>query len=76
MVASLLQAIRAFVAEVRPAASTTSVRLDSRLDTDLGMGSITVAKLLVRVQELFEVGLPLRQKPEGGSPANYSRHKM
>jgi acyl carrier protein len=58
MVASLLQAIRELVAEVRPAASTSSVRLDSRLDTDLGLDSLAVAELLVRVEELFEVTLP------------------
>jgi acyl carrier protein len=58
MVASLLQAIRELVAEVRPAASTSPVRLDSRLDTDLGLDSLAVAELLVRVEELFEVTLP------------------
>jgi acyl carrier protein len=58
MVASLLQAIRELVAEVRPAASSSSVRLDSRLDTDLGLDSLAVAELLVRVEERFEVALP------------------
>ncbi len=57
-VASLLQALRELVAEVRPAVGTSSVRLDSRLDTDLGLDSLAVAELLVRVEELFDVALP------------------
>jgi acyl carrier protein len=58
MVASLLQAVRELVAEVRPAVPTSSVRVDSRLDSDLGLDSLAVAELLVRVEELFGVVLP------------------
>ncbi len=58
IVASLLQAVRELVVEVRPAALPSSVRLDSRLDSDLGLDSLAVAELLVRVEELFGVALP------------------
>jgi acyl carrier protein len=59
MVASLLQAVRELVAEVRPAASSgvSTVGLDSHLDSDLGLDSLSVAELLVRVEELFGVSL-------------------
>jgi acyl carrier protein len=58
MVASLLQAIRELVVEVRPAVPASSVRLEANLDTDLGLDSLAVAELLVRVEELFDVVLP------------------
>jgi 1-acyl-sn-glycerol-3-phosphate acyltransferase len=58
IVAALLQAIRELVAEARPAGAAPPVRLDSRLDTDLGLDSLAVAELLVRVGEVFDVALP------------------
>jgi acyl carrier protein len=68
MVASLLQAIRELVAEVRPAVTTPPVRLDSRLDSDLGLDSLAVAELLVRVEELFDVALPDESLASVGTP--------
>ena len=58
LVTSLLQVVQELVAEVRPAASTSPVRLDSRLDSDLALDSLAGAELLVRVEELFDVALP------------------
>jgi acyl carrier protein len=56
-VATLLEVIRSLVAEVRPAAAG-SVRLGSRLEADLGLDSLAVAELLVRVEERFACTLP------------------
>jgi acyl carrier protein len=57
MVASLLQAVRELVAEVRPTTPMPAIRLDSHLDSDLGLDSLSVAELLVRVEELFGIAL-------------------
>jgi acyl carrier protein len=68
MVASLLRAIRELVAEVHPAVPTPPVRLDSRLDSDLGLDSLAVAELLVRIEELFDVALPDELLASVGTP--------
>jgi acyl carrier protein len=56
--ATLLRAVRDVVAEAHPAATAPTVRVDSRLDTDLGLDSLAVAELLVRVEQAFDVRLP------------------
>ncbi len=55
--ASMLEVVRAVVADARPSAAPT-VRLDSRFDADLGLDSLAVAELLVRVEETFDASLP------------------
>lgn len=55
--ATLLRTIRELLAEVRPAGVTPAVRLDSQLDSDLGLDSLAVAELLVRTEEVFDVAL-------------------
>jgi acyl carrier protein len=56
--ASLLQVVDDLIAETRPAHARPVVRLDSRLDADLGLDSLAVAELLVRVEERFATSVP------------------
>jgi acyl carrier protein len=55
--AVLLEVVRELVIDVRPAAAG-AVGLDARLDADLGLDSLAVAELLVRVEERFGHTLP------------------
>ncbi len=54
----LLSVISEVVAATRPTRSTPPVRLDSRLDTELGLDSLSVAETLVRLEAAFGVSLP------------------
>jgi len=56
--ALVLALVRGLIAEVHPHASRRSVTLDSRFD-DLGIGSLELAELLLRVQNAFGVVLPV-----------------
>jgi acyl carrier protein len=56
--ASLLQVVRELLVDARPSSATPTVRLDARLDTDLGLDSLAVAELLVRVERRFDRALP------------------
>ena len=53
----ILALVRGLVAEVHPHATPPSVTLDSTFD-NLGIGSIELAELLLRVQDKFGVALP------------------
>jgi 1-acyl-sn-glycerol-3-phosphate acyltransferase len=55
--ARVLDLVRGLCAEVHPHASRVSVTLDSPFD-DLGIGSLELAELLLRVQDAFGVALP------------------
>jgi 1-acyl-sn-glycerol-3-phosphate acyltransferase len=55
--APILALVRGLVAEVRPHATPPSVTLDSTFD-NLGIGSLELAELLLRVQDKFGVVLP------------------
>jgi acyl carrier protein len=55
---ALLEVVRDLVADIRPAHDGRSVRLDSRLDADLGLDSLAVAELLVRLEHRFAITLP------------------
>lgn len=55
--APVLALVRGLVAEVHPHAKPPSVTLDSTFD-NLGIGSLELAELLLRVQDKFEVALP------------------
>lgn len=57
-IAALLAAVRDVTADLRGARSLPHVGLGSRLDADLGLDSLSVAELLVRVEEVFDVRLP------------------
>ncbi|WP_330178592.1 acyl carrier protein [Nocardia sp. NBC_01503] len=54
--AVVLTIVRGLVAEVHPHASRATVTLDSRFD-DLGIGSVELAELLVRVRDASGVEL-------------------
>jgi 1-acyl-sn-glycerol-3-phosphate acyltransferase len=54
---ALLVAVREVVAELRHGYAVPAVGLDSRLDADLGLDSLSVAELLVRTEELFGISL-------------------
>jgi 1-acyl-sn-glycerol-3-phosphate acyltransferase len=55
--ARILELVQGLTAEVHPHASRVSVTLDSPFD-DLGIGSLELAELLLRVQDAFGVALP------------------
>jgi 1-acyl-sn-glycerol-3-phosphate acyltransferase len=55
--ARILELVQRLTAEVHPRASRVSVTLDSPFD-DLGIGSLELAELLLRVQDAFGVALP------------------
>ena len=55
--ARVLELVRNLTAEVHPHASPVVVTLDSQFD-DLGIGSLELAELLLRVQDAFGVALP------------------
>ena len=55
---ALLLAVREIMADVGRDPASRIVGLDSRLDTDLGLDSLSVAELLVRTEELLGVSLP------------------
>ena len=55
--ACVLEMVRGLTAEVHPHASRLTVTLDSPFD-DLGIGSLELSELLLRVQNAFGVALP------------------
>lgn len=55
--APVLELVRSLIAEVHQHAKPPSVTLDSRFD-NLGIGSLELAELLLRVQDKFGVALP------------------
>jgi len=78
--ARVLELVRGLTTEVHPHASRLTVTLDSQFD-DLGIGSLELAELLLRVQDSFGVALPshiltsaetprdlLRAVSHGGAP--------
>ena len=66
----LLETVRQVAGELRPSIGTrTAVRIDSRLDADLGLDSLALVELRTRVERAFGVVLPDRvfdePTPEG-----------
>jgi 1-acyl-sn-glycerol-3-phosphate acyltransferase len=55
--ARVLELVRGLTTEVHPHASRLAVTLDSPFD-DLGIGSLELAELLMRVQDTFGISLP------------------
>jgi 1-acyl-sn-glycerol-3-phosphate acyltransferase len=55
---ALLVVVRGVVADLHRGHGAPVVGLDSRLDADLGLDSLSVAELLVRTERLFGVSLP------------------
>ncbi len=54
----LLQLVRALRDEMQPGAAALPVRLDSRLDRDLGFDSLAKSELLLRIEAEFALRLP------------------
>jgi acyl carrier protein len=55
---TVLEVVRDLLADARPLGTPPTVRLDARLDTDLGLDSLAVAELLVRLEHRFGRSLP------------------
>ena len=66
--AVVLALVRGLVAEVHPHASRLTVTLDSPFD-DLGIGSLELVELLLRVQDAFGVALPSARPGQCGDAA-------
>ncbi|MDA8314633.1 MAG: AMP-binding protein [Actinomycetota bacterium] len=58
--AQLLETFRAVLDDLRPGTRALVVRLDSRLDEDLGLDSLARVELRDRIEEQFDVRLPDR----------------
>ncbi len=56
-VGDVLEQVRRLTAEVQPRAAPATVTLDSRFE-ELGIGSLELAELLLRLQDAFKVALP------------------
>lgn len=70
--AVVLDVVRELVADVRPSAAA-AVALDARLDADLGLDSLAVAELLVRVEGRFGCHLPEAVLVRVGTPRDLLR---
>ena len=54
----MLAVVRDLVTEVRSRDEAAMVKLDSALERQLGLDSLALAELLVRVEDAFDVSLP------------------
>ena len=70
--ARVLELVRDLTAEVHPHALRVAVTLDSPFD-DLGIGSLELAELLLRVQEAFGVALPAHVLASAETPRDVLR---
>lgn len=70
--ARVLDLVRGLTAEVHPHASRLTVTLDSPFD-DLGIGSLELAELLLRVQNSFGVALPAHLLTTAETPSDLLR---
>jgi 1-acyl-sn-glycerol-3-phosphate acyltransferase len=70
--ARVLELVRGLTTEVHPHASRLAVTLDSPFD-DLGIGSLELAELLMRVQDTFGVALPAHMLSSAETPRDLVR---
>ena len=70
--ARVLELVRGLTTEVHPHASRLTVTLDSPFD-DLGIGSLELAELLMRVQDSFGVALPAHVLSSAETPRDLVR---
>ena len=70
--ARVLELVRGLTTEVHPHASRLAVTLDSPFD-DLGIGSLELAELLMRVQDSFGVALPAHVLSSAETPRDLVR---
>jgi acyl carrier protein len=69
----VLELVRGLAAEVHPHASGAAVTLDSELERELGLGSLELAVLLVRVEGVFGVRLSSETLGAAQTPADLLR---
>ncbi|HUO37312.1 MAG TPA: AMP-binding protein, partial [Mycobacterium sp.] len=70
--ALIVELVRGLITEVHPHASRLTVTLDSRFD-DLGIGSLELAQLLLRVQDAFGIALPSHVLTSAETPRDLLR---
>jgi len=70
---SLLQVIAALIGELHPGARNPRVTLDSRLDQDLGLDSLTRIELLARIERDCGVALPEQVLTDADTPRDLMR---
>lgn len=58
--ALVLRTVHDLAAEIHPRAAGQAVRLDSRLDADVGLDSLALVELRVRIEDVCSVHLPER----------------
>lgn len=67
----LLQLVRALRDEMQPRAAAQPVRLDSRLDRDLGFDSLAKSELLLRIEAEFAMRLPAELLSTAETPRDF-----
>lgn len=70
--ARVLDLVRGLTTEVHPRASRLTVTLDSSFD-DLGLGSLELAELMMRVQDTFGIALPAHTLSSAETPRDLVR---
>jgi 1-acyl-sn-glycerol-3-phosphate acyltransferase len=71
---ALLEVVREVVGEVRAPSRVPPVHLDDDLEGDLGLDSLGLAELLVRLEERFEGSLPEGLLADVETPRDLLRH--
>jgi 1-acyl-sn-glycerol-3-phosphate acyltransferase len=71
--ALVLELVRGVVADVHPHQSPAAVTLDSRLERELGLGSLELVELLVRVEDALDVALSSKLLATAESPRDLVR---
>lgn len=69
----LLELVRDLIVEVHPHAAQVPVTLDRDFDRDLGLGSLELVELLLRVEDAFGVTLPSRAFAAAETPRDLLR---
>lgn len=67
----LLQLVRALRDEMQPGAAALPVRLDSRLDRELGFDSLAKSELLLRIEAEFALRLPAELLSSAETPRDF-----
>jgi acyl carrier protein len=70
---AVLAVVARLVGEVHPGTSPAPITLDSSLDRDLGLDSLTRVELLARLEQTFEISLPERVLASAETPRDLLR---
>jgi len=71
LAAIVLDTVRQLVADLHPGTAGVTVHLDSALDADLGLDSLSVAELRARLEQACEVRLPDQALTLASTPADW-----